>query len=150
MTAGTRGKWSESEVKKKHVLYSGYSSFTFLRLPDARAGSRQPTLSDFMSMHRSQHSLIEVKEVSNHDYRLPHQNFDENKVGRMRTWQMAGSMAHVLVCFNPGAKTATWRYAPLDYFLKRTGGSWDMRDIPVITLDKAMEIMYGPPPTVRI
>ena len=148
-TAGTRGKWAEAEVKKKLALYGGFSSFASLRLPDARAGSRQVTLADFMVMHKAQHSLLEVKEVSKHEYRLPHQNFDELKVSRMRSWAMAGSVGHVLVCFMPGARTAIWRYAPIEYFLTRTGGSWDMRSIPTVTLSQAMEIMYGPPPTVR-
>lgn len=149
MSQGTRGKWSEGEVRKQLNLYAGYSTFMAHRLPDARAGSRQPTLSDFMTMHRGKHALLEIKEVEKHDYRLPHQNFDELKVGRIRSWQMAGSDAHVLVCFQPGARTAIWRYAPIDYFLTRTGGSWDMRDIAPITLKQAMEIMYGPPPASR-
>lgn len=149
MTTGSRGKWSEGEVKKQLGVYSGYSSFAAFRLPDARAGSFQVTLADFMTMHKGQHALLEVKEVDTHDYRLQHKNFDELKVGRMRAWQMAGSAAHVLVCFRPGAKTAVWRYAPLDYFLTREGGSWDMRDIPTTTLKQAMETMYGPPPSSR-
>lgn len=147
MSAGTRGKWSEAAVRKQLTLYSGYSSFTSFRLPDARAGSFQPTLADFMTMHKGQHSLLEVKEVEKHDYRLNHQNFDEGKAGRMRLWQMAGSQAHVLVCFRPGAKTAFWRYAPIDFFLTREGGSWDMRGIPTMTLTQAMEVIYGPPPS---
>lgn len=149
MSAGTRGKWSEAAVRKQLERYSAYSTFTFLRLPDARAGSRQPTLADFMTMHKGAHGLLEVKEVD-HDFRLPHKNFDENKVGRMRLWNMAGSAANVFVCFNPGAKTAIWRQAPIDYFLKREGGSWDMRDRPIIKLEEAMEIVYGPPPANRI
>lgn len=149
MSAGTRGKWSEAEVRKRLNLYSGYSSFAAFRLPDARAGSRQPTLADFMTMHQAQYGLLEVKEVEKHDYRLPHQNFDELKVGRIRAWQMAGAAAHVVVCWRPGAKTAIWRHAPIDYFLKREGGSWDMRDLPVVTLDQAMENIYGPPPSRR-
>ena len=149
MSAGTRGKWAEAEVRKQLTLYSNFSSFAFMRLPDMRAGSRQPTLADFMTMHQMQFGLLEVKEVEKHDFRLPHGNFDEGKVGRMRTWQMAGANAHVFVCWQPGAKTAIWRHAPIDYFLTRTGGSWDMRDLPVVTLKQAMEAVYGPPPSSR-
>lgn len=149
MSQGTRGKWTEGELRKKLNLYSNYSSFTAHRMPDARAGSRQPTLADFITMHKGEFALLEAKEVSDHDYRLPHKNFDELKVSRIRAWQMAGAAAHVVVCFRPGAKTAFWRYAPIDYFVTRTGGSWDMRNLPIITLDQAMEIMYGPPPSCR-
>ncbi len=142
MSVGDRGKWEEGQVKKQLELYSNYSTFSYHRMPDARAGSRTPTLSDFMTMHNKQFALLEVKAVE-HDYRLPHKNFDENKVARMRMWQMAGSDAHVVVHFKT---LKVWRYAPIDFFIKREGGSWDMRGIPTITLQQAMEKMYGPPP----
>lgn len=142
MSVGDRGKWEEGKVKAMLELYSNYSSFTFMRLPDARAGSRVPTLSDFQTMHKGQFALLEVKAVE-HDYRLPHKNFDENKVARMRTWQMSGADAHVLVHFKT---LKVWRYSPLDFFVTRQGGSWDMRGIPTITLSAAMEKMYGPAP----
>ena len=145
---GARGKWSEAEVKKQLNLYGRFSSFAHYRLPDRRAGSRAPTLADFQTMHQGRYALLEIKEVETHDYRLPHTNYDELKVARARSWAMAGADAHVLVCFRPGA-SAIWRYAPLDYFIKREGGSWDMRDIATLTLPQAMEIMYGPPPSSR-
>ena len=146
MGVGDRGKWAEGEIRKQLMIYSGWSSFAFMRLPDARAGSRTPTLADFMVMHKMQHSLLEVKEVKTHAYRLPHQNFDANKVSRIRAWQMAGSIGHVAVYFGPAK---VWRYAPIDYFLEREGGSWDMRDCDMLTLKEVMVVMYGPPPGVK-
>lgn len=153
MSAGTRGKWSEGEVRKKLQQYAAFSSFTFYRLPDARAGSFQPTLADFMTMHKMQFGLLEVKEIE-HEYRLDYKNFDEAKVGRMRAWQMAGSQANVVICSKPG-KQAVWRVASIDFFFgtknpDKPSGSWDLRPLAEVSLSTAMEYLYGPPPSIRI
>lgn len=150
MSAGSRGKWAEGEVKKKLKLYSAFSSFAFLRLPDARAGSFQATLADFQVMHTGQFGLIEVKEVATHDYRLPYGNFTSDKVGMLRAWQMAGATVAILICHRPGAKTAMWRLANLEFFMRRDpekpSGSWDLSSIPTANLSALFEVLYGPPP----
>ena len=145
MSVGTRGKYAEGKVRDMLKLYANYSSFTFMRLPDARAGSLQPTLCDFIAMHLQRLHLIEVKEVEKHSFRLSHNNFSPDKVGRCRAWNMAGAEAHVLVYFVP---EKAWRLRPLDYFMNRTGGSWDMSDVPLITLQGAFRDIFGPEPHV--
>ncbi len=145
-SSSNRGRSAEDKVRESLNEYSGWSSFAFYRLPDAHAGSMKETLADFMVMHKSQHSLLEVKEV-NHDFRLPHKNFDTLKVARMRAWHMAGSAGHVLVHFVP---LKLWRYAPIDYFVNREGGSWDMRDKAATSLEQQMMTIYGMPPVKRM
>lgn len=129
-------------------LYEGYSSFSWYRMPDAHAGSLKTALADFMTMHKVQFRLVEVKEVA-HGYRLPHKNFDADKVARIRAWAMAGAAASVLIAFRPEGLKPYWRVSELDRFLTREGGSWDLRDLPALTLNEALETIYGPLPPKR-
>jgi hypothetical protein len=122
-----RGKVAEKLVKKHLDKLSLQSNTASYRLPDAHAGSFQATLSDFLLVHKSTMYLLEVKETQ-HDYRLPHGNFSTDQVARMRRFQLAGAEAHVLIYH---AKIEKWRTAPVDYFLERTGGSWDLRNLPL-------------------
>ena len=132
-TIGNRGKWAEGRVKaflKKHES----ASFTHHRFPDARAGSMVVSPCDFMFIRSGVLTLLEVKEV-NHPFRLPHKNFSPDQVARMRSWQSAGARAYVVVAFNTGR----WRGLPLDYFMIRTGGSWNMEAVPDYTEKEVLD-----------
>lgn len=129
-------------------LYEGYSSFSWYRMPDAHAGSLKTALADYMTMHKQQFRLVEVKEVA-HGYRFPHKNFDADKVARIRTWVMAGASASVVIAFRPPEGKTVWRVSELDRFLVREGGSWDLRDLPELTVQQALESIYGPLPPKR-
>lgn len=122
-----RGKVAEKLVKKELDKLSLQSDTASFRLPDAHAGSFQTTLADFLLLHRGVMHLLEVKETQ-HDYRLPHGNYSPDQVARMRRFQLAGAEAHVLIYHSGIGK---WRTAPVDYFLERTGGSWDLRGLPL-------------------
>lgn len=122
-----RGKVAEGEVKKVLTRLALQSDTAFTRLPDARAGSFQATLADFLVVRKGVPFLLEVKEVE-HDYRLPHGNFSTDQVSRLRRFELAGAESHVLVLHSNLGK---WRTARVDYFLTREGGSWDLRNLPL-------------------
>lgn len=138
-TVGTRGKYAETQVKKKLAgLESARQAHA--RWPDARAGSFAVALADFLIMRDGRMTLLEVKEV-NHEFRLPHTNLGTDQIGRMRAWKSAKAQAHVLVYHTP---TKLWRAADISwYFLNYTKtneagkavGSWDLREMSTIALD---------------
>jgi len=130
-----RGKQAEKEVKKVLTKLSLRSDTAFIRLPDARAGSFQTALCDYQLMHKGTLYLLEVKETK-HNYRLPHGNYSTDQVARMRRWQLAGAEAHVLILHKELNK---WRTAPVDYFLDREGGSWDLRNLELLNLDDILK-----------
>lgn len=130
-----RGKDAEKLVKRHLDKLSLKSDTASYRLPDAHAGSFQATLSDFLLLHKGVMYLLEVKETQ-HDYRLPHGNYSPDQVARMRRFQLAGAEAHVLVYH---AKLGKWRTAPVDYFLERTGGSWDLRNLSLRELENILK-----------
>ena len=137
MSAANRGKWAESEVKKELAKLSAASSqFAFYRLPDARAGSLQATLSDFLILVGGTLVLLEVKEVA-HDYRLNYTNFSPSQVARQRLWEAAGAVGLVAVAHSTNK---LWRVLPLERFLVReSGASWDLRDSKASTLSEEMQ-----------
>ena len=120
-TIGSRGKWAEGRVKA-FLKGRESASFTHHRFPDARAGSMVTSPCDFMYMNSGVLTLLEVKEVQ-HTFRLPHKNFSPDQVARMRSWQAAGARAYVLIYFSVSSK---WRLVPVDFFVNRVGGSWDL------------------------
>jgi penicillin-binding protein-related factor A (putative recombinase) len=136
MTYANRGKEAEGLVKRHLTKLSEQSHTTFYRFPDARAGSLQTAPADFMLVHVGRLILLEVKEV-NHSYRLPHGNLTQ--VPKLRRFEMAGAVGIVLVYFKP---EKAWRVAPVDYFLETSGGSWDMREIPLKSLADCIKDVY--------
>lgn len=144
MTQGTRGKFAEGKAREWLKKESDdRSDFNFMRLPDARAGSFQPTTSDYLVGHRGIGTFLEMKEVQ-HDFRLPCANFPGDQRGRIQAWELAGFKSLIVVChttLKPGSYTRglkMWRCAPLSYFLNPEGASWDMRDLPLLTLDQSL------------
>lgn len=136
---GERGKWAEKEVSKA-LSTCARTDLAFHRMPDARAGSMKATLADFLLLVRGTMILLEVKEV-NHSFRIPHGNFDKDKVARMRRFQLAGARSIVVMYFKPEDK---WRCAPLDFFLTREGGSWDMRPFELQPLSNIINVGTHP------
>ena len=134
-----RGKGAEDAVKASLAKLSEQGHTTFLRLPDARAGSFQKALCDFVLLHKGLLHLLEVKEVA-HDCRLPHGNFDSGQVAKMRRWKLAGAEAFVLVYHST---TQRWRFADVDFFVDRTGGSWDLRKLPEYALVDILKERVG-------
>lgn len=134
MSAANRGKYAEGKVKDKLKLMEAQNC-THHRFPDAHAGSFAVTPSDFMVCKEGKLTLLEVKEVQ-HSYRLPHKNFAKDQCGRMRNWKIAGAEAWVVVYFVP---EKAYRFSDVDYFLDRTGGSWNMKDFPLVSLDTVFE-----------
>lgn len=123
---GQRGKQAEALFKRLGSKLEKSQSVMVYRLPDARAGSLQPTLADFLLLWHRMLLLVEVKEVA-HDFRLSYNNFSEGQVGRQRLWALAGGSSLVLI-YHSTAKL--WRCAPIDRFVDRSiGGSWDLRDL---------------------
>lgn len=137
MSAANRGKWAENEVKKELSKLSAASSqFAFYRLPDARAGSLQATLADYLVLVGGCLVLLEVKEVA-HDYRLNYTNFSSSQVARQRLWEEAGAVGLVAVAHSTNK---TWRVLPLERFLAReSGASWDLRDSKASTLSQEIQ-----------
>lgn len=130
---GQRGKQAESLFKRLGGKLEKSQSVMVYRLPDARAGSLQPTLADFLLIWHRMLLLVEVKEVA-HDFRLSYNNFSEGQVGRQRLWAMAGGTSLVLIYHST---TKSWRCAPIDRFVDRSvGGSWDLRDIKTGNLEE--------------
>lgn len=121
-TIANRGKWAEARVKKFLKVQEERADAAHYRFPDARSGSLMRVPCDFMFLKAGKLTLVEVKEV-NHDFRLPHTNFSEDKVARMRLWQLAGASACVLVYHRT---SEVWRILDASFFYQRTGGSWDL------------------------
>ena len=141
MSTGTRGKWAEDKVKALLKGWAGSSRLNYWRLPDARAGSFQPTTSDFLVGVGGLFTFLEVKEVD-HMYRLPKPNFKMDQRGRIRAWELAGAQSLVLVAFTPlktrGPECKMWRSCRLSYFTGDDTGSWGMASQPLSTLDTAL------------
>jgi penicillin-binding protein-related factor A (putative recombinase) len=134
MTA-MRGKIAEGAVKKVLSAITR-QDFAWYRLPDAHAGSRQPTLADFLLVNQGMPILLEVKETA-HDFRLPVGNFKLENRARMRIFQLAGVKCSILV-YHSG--TRVWRCTRLDYFGTQDTGSWDLRNTSELTLKEALEL----------
>lgn len=149
MSTGNRGKWAEGKFKDYASARSDTEAgFAEHRFPDARAGSMQAAPADFMCVLHARHYLVEVKEV-NHIRLLPHKNFAPDKVARCRKWALAGSIVRVLVNFEPlgvrgrgWREDLAWRVVPLEFFLVRQGGSWDLSEFPLMTFDAAMTVIF--------
>lgn len=132
MTTANRGKYAETVVRIHLTKLAKQADTAFYRLPDMHAGSRAPTLADFLLLSKGQLFLIECKQV-NHPFRLPYGNFSPDQVARMRLWQLAGARAVVVIYHTP---LDAWRGLPLDFFLDRSqGGSWDLSNIPTVKLE---------------
>ena len=143
MSQGTRGKWAEGKVRDYLNVIAQQAGFNFMRLPDARAGSFVPTTSDFLVGNKGQAWMLEVKEVEN-EFRLPRYNYKQDQSSRVRMWEMAGFKSLAIVAFLP-LKGATyradrkmWRAESLGYFTGDDTSSWDMRDLPLLTLAEAL------------
>lgn len=128
-----RGKEAEKLLKNYLEQLAVTSSCASHRLPDAHAGSLTAALCDFLFMQNGRLCLVECKETQ-HAFRLPHKNVDTGQIGRMRLWQFAGANAFVMIYHKP---LQVWRSAPVDYFLSREGGSWDMSSIPTTDISTA-------------
>lgn len=130
MSSANRGKSAEDAVKDYLKAYDERThKFDWHRNYDAHtAGGRFPRQTgDFEFYMPGIHGVIEVKEV-NHAFRLPHKNYDANKVAKVYKRTLAGGHATVLVYFTPIDK---WRITGLLPYRTRTGGSWDLSAIPV-------------------
>lgn len=140
-----RGKWAEGKVRdylKKQLV-------VWYRFPDAMAGYKQVTPSDFMVYNARKLTLIEVKEVK-HTHLLPYKNVPPDQIARMRLWKMQGAKAFVVVAFrgNPGQQI--WVAHDIDLFIDRPTdpkpgqvrkrGSWDLSSLfPLSSLPTLME-----------
>ena len=146
-TLGTRGKWCESKVRGALKDLSVNQGFNFMRLPDARAGSFTPTTADFLVGHKTPYRrkawMLEAKEVE-HEFRLPRKNYPQDQRSRVRSWEMAGFESLVVVAFLPlkgaayKATTPMFRATNLAYYTGDDTSSWDMRDLPLLTLAQAL------------
>lgn len=134
---GQRGKWAEGHFRVFLKDQQDAGNVAFHRFPDARAGSFQVAPADFMFVREGIAYFIEVKEVD-HVFRLPHKNFSEDQVARMRIWQLAKARTRVLV-YN--APIGHWRVVPLQEFFVRTGGSWDLRQYIPRTKQEAFNLI---------
>lgn len=130
-----RGKEAETLVKKYLTQLAKKAEFTFYRFPDARAGSLQSAPADFLLLNKGHMTLLEVKEVA-HSYRLPHRNVSQ--IPKLTRHTLAGASAFVLVYFKP---EKLWRIAPVSYFSKTEGASWDMRDIQLTSLEACITVI---------
>ena len=139
MTFANRGKVAERLLKNELQARSCSQNAISYRLPDAHAGSFTPTLCDFLLMVSGELFLLECKSVK-HAYRLPHGNFGPDQAARMRLWTLAGASAFVLVFHET---LAVWRCLPLEVFLQREGGSWDLRPFPVYSLPEALDYIVN-------
>ena len=146
MAQGDRGKWAEGRARDYLKTLSETRDCAFMRLPDARAGSFQPTTADFLVNHKRQHTMLEVKEVE-HTYRLPGKNFKQDQRARLANWRTAGTNTWVLVAHMP-LKPSTgrqklglmWRSIPALWFGSEEVPSWDLSLHPLLTLEDAMEV----------
>lgn len=124
--SANRGKYAEGKVKDylNKLNYSG--AVAFYRFPDARSGSFQQALSDFLIMFCGRATLLEVKEV-NHSYRLPAANYKLQQRAKARSFQAAGAIPLVLIYHTPDK---LWRILHNDFFGNLDSGSWDLRGVP--------------------
>ena len=147
MSLGDRGKWGEGKVRAYLTMLQAQQGFNFMRLPDARAGSFVKTTADFLvglkTPYRRDAWMLEVKEV-NHTFRLPRKNYPQDQRAMVRAWELAGFDSHVVVAFlalkSPTyrATDLMWRWAPVGYFTGDDTSSWDMQDLPLVTLETAL------------
>ena len=138
-----RGKSSEAQVQAQLEAASSQAVTAFYRLPDARAGSRLPTLADFLVLHQGRTLLLEVKEVD-HAFRLPHDNFKVDQVARMYRFSLAGAEPWVLIHHTP---QNAWRLLSLAAFRSRAdGGSWNFKDVQETTLQQALKALLNANP----
>lgn len=120
-----RGKKAEADVKKYLEAYdSRTQKFDWHRNYDAHtAGGRFPRqVGDFEYYMPGIHGVIEVKEVD-HAFRLPHKNFNQEAVAKLRKRSWASGHVSVLVYFTPLDR---WRILGISPFYNREGGSWDL------------------------
>jgi hypothetical protein len=136
---GTRGKWAEKKFRDYCEKLNSRVDFAYYRLPDARAGSAAPTLADFLVCSKKLPYLVEIKEVHNHTFRLPHKNFAADKRARMEKFHLAGVQGLVLVCFEPGSE-CVWRMASARWFNALVGGSWNMSECAPFASLEEMEL----------
>ncbi len=136
-----RGKYAEGKVRESlKVLGLGHKDFDWERKHDARASrGRIPSQAgDFGYFMPRRHGLIEVKEVK-HDFRLPKNNFDPEKWGRLTMREWAGGETLILVYHTT---TKLWRAPSFAFFLMREKQpSWDLSEFP--TFPKVSHIL-GP------
>lgn len=125
---GNRGKTAEKAVTKALNVLALRADTAFMRLPDAHSGSFKATVADYLIASLGKTTFLEVKEVE-HEYRLPHKNFESDQVARLKRWQLAGCDAQVAVYHST---LGQWRFLDLDFFFVREGGSWDFRAVPFI------------------
>lgn len=130
-----RGKKAEKLLHTHMQKLSDSSNAASFRLPDAHAGSLTATLCDFIFMRAGTLYLVECKSTK-HNYRLPHGNVDTSQIAKMRMWKFAGAKAFVMIYHET---LDQWRSAEVEYFLNRDGGSWDLREIEIGSLEKAFE-----------
>jgi hypothetical protein len=148
MSAGTRGKWAEKKVRDQLKVMGLKADFNYMRLPDARAGSFQPTIGDFLVVRRKVPTFVEVKEVD-HEYRLPAKNFSSDQRGRLKAFEAAGAQTLIVVCFTPlrlalsprqQTTEPVWRAAEVSYFdVESDRPSWDMRDLMLYPIAEILE-----------
>lgn len=138
---GSRGKVPEAKVRKwLSDLGDRSHNIDWHRVYDARsAGGRFPKQTgDFQLYGVGWHAIIEVKEV-NHDFRLPHKNYSEDKVAKCWKRELAGSHVLVLVFHST---TSLWRLIPFYVFRAREGGSWNLTNYPTFTSCKEILDAY--------
>lgn len=130
MSAANRGKTAEEKVTAFLKTYGErHQDFDWARNYDAHsAGGRfQRQTGDFQFYKPGLHGVIEAKEVA-HDFRLPHKNFEKEKVAKIWKRELAGAAVFVVVYHST---TGLWRLPPFTFFrLARTGGSWDLTPWP--------------------
>lgn len=158
-SAANRGKVAEKHVNNALKSMNDHNAnFTFNRVPDAHAagGRFQPLAGDFQAFALyqagtlqfpepySRNFIVEVKEVK-HDFRLPHKNYSEDKVGRVNKRVWAGTEAIVAVLHTTNMM---WRLVPLEVFVDRAGASWDLRGFPVleVSIGEALAAWMGVKP----
>ena len=135
-SAADRGKKPEDEVRKYLKAYDERThAFDWHRNYDAHtAGGRfQRQTGDFEFYFPDEHGVIEVKQVD-HAFRLPHKNYAEEKVAKVRKRYLAGGRVLVLVYHTP---INQWRITDLHPYLERQGGSWDLSVWPIYPSAKA-------------
>lgn len=126
MTDADKGKDAETKVQNYLQDRSDkFAAFDYERRYDAHSakGRAQRQTFDFAIYTPTWHGGIEVKEVK-HDFRLPHGNFELHQVAKLRKRALAGGRCLVLVYHST---TELWRPVGWEFFIKREGGSWDLR-----------------------
>ena len=137
--AANRGKDAEGFVQDFLDEYDKqHARFDWRRNYDAHtAGGRFPRQTgDFEYFLPWEYGVIEVKEVKNHDCRLPHKNYTPEKVAKVRKRVLAGGKSIVLVWFR---LPNVWRISGIEQYTKREGGSWDLSGLtPYPTAEAAL------------